>query len=132
MKSKKETKAVKAAKALETIRRKGSARHATSLGRAVDVSVDESSNPSNGWRAPEADTSAPVPETSTPAAAETAKVDTREPKHCPECGAEIPRRYRICDGCLAKHQAARRKRAVAAPATAQDATAVAPSAAAAN
>jgi hypothetical protein len=51
-----------------------------------------------------------------PPVAEPKPVEVQEPvatpatqeKHCPECGAVIPRRYRICDPCLAKRQEARK------------------------
>ena len=41
--------------------------------------------------------------------AKPAKAQTdSEPKHCPECGAIIPNRYRVCDDCLAKRHAAKK------------------------
>jgi len=83
--------------------------------------VTEADNPSNGWRAPEGTEVAQAPKAA----------PTPEPKRCPECGADIPRRYRICDDCLAKHRAARkaaRKPASAPAEVPQDAQPASPEA----
>jgi hypothetical protein len=45
------------------------------------------------------------------------------PKLCPVCGAEIPRRYRICDPCLEARRKARAKARTSTPATVVDAPA---------
>jgi hypothetical protein len=140
MKGKKEKKAAKVAQDLtETRRRK----------KAKPV-IDEGTNPSNGWRAPEdapdydeseapvstivvpseeeaaaaSDwrASQPTPETSVvvngPALVEAkpresglkgrATVYSGNDKLCPICSAVIPKRYRICNDCLAKRQEARK------------------------
>ena len=51
-------------------------------------------------------------------AAEPAPVaqPAKAPKLCPDCGAEIPNRYRVCDNCLEKRRAARKAQKSAQPA----------------
>jgi hypothetical protein len=100
MKVRKEKKATKATKALES---------------KPEVTV-----------APEPETSVVVngPALVEPAKPEPVRYVAGKPapaKQCPVCGSEIPRRYRICDPCLAKRQEARKaskKVAAATPATA--------------